>query len=277
LDAGSVFRKLMIETKVEGNAALGQLNRYASEVRGGRRTSMNSLGSAVLLMIAFCFTTPTEPKPRIRYPGATRDAALRCPGAGCIGSVTVSPGEQVDFWVAGSDLSSVSAIQFQPAEGIEVSKIEATKETVHALLTVSQGAALGKRTFVVSSPAGSSNQSDGELNISTFRISNLKIDNVANINGTLTFRATLNYTDPTGAASSEGLNRDTSLVFAGHVIGGVGSGFQFKPEGRTAGAKSGVMTFTDSYDDLQGMTGAIYSVSFTTKDGRDSDKLQATF
>ena len=238
---------------------------------------MKSFGSALLLIVAFCAAIATEAKPQIRYPGATRDAALRCPGAGCIGSVIVSPGEQVDFWVAGSGLSSVSGIQFQPSEGIEVGKIEATKETVHAVLTVSQGAALGKRSFIVTSPAGNSNQSDGELNISTFRISNLKIDNVANNNGTLTFRVTLNYADPTGAASSEGLNRDTTLVFAGHVIGGIGSGFQFKPDGRTAGAKTGVMTFTDSYDNLQGTTGAIYSISLTAKDGRESDKLQATF
>jgi hypothetical protein len=60
-------------------------------------------------------------------------------------------------------------------------------------------------------------------------------------------------------------------------VGGIGSGFLFKPDGRTAGAKTGVMTFTDSYDNLQGTTGAIYSVSFTTKDGRESDKLQAVF
>jgi hypothetical protein len=183
----------------------------------------------------------------------------------------------VDFWVAGSDLANASGIQFQPPEGIEVSKIEATKETVHALLTISQEAALGKRSFVVTSPGGNSNQGAGELNITTFRISNLKIDNVANNNGTLTFRVTLNYTDPTGAASSEGLNRDTTLVFAGHFVGGIGSGFLFKPDGRTAGAKTGVMTFTDSYENLQGTTGAIYSVSFTTKDGRESDKLQAVF
>jgi len=238
---------------------------------------MKSFASALLLMIGFCFAIASAPKPKIRYPGPTREAALRCPGAGCLGSVTVSPGEQVDFWVAGSDLANASGIQFQPSEGIEVSKIEATKETVHALLTISQGAALGKRSFVVTSPGGNSNQSDGELNITTFRISNLKIDNVANNNGTLTFRVTLNYTDPTGAASSEGLNRDTTLVFAGHFVGGIGSGFQFKPDGRTAGAKTGVMTFTDSYDSLQGTTGAIYSVSFTTKDGRESDKLQAVF
>jgi len=234
-------------------------------------------GSTWLLIIAFYAVTAAQPKPQIRYPGPTREAALRCPGAGCIGSVTASPGDQVEFWVAGSNLASVSGIQFQPAEGIEVAKIETTNETVHATLTISQAATIGKRSFVVTSPAGDSNQSDGELNFSNFRIANLKIDDVANNNGTLTFRVTINYTDPTGVVSSEGLNLNTSLVFAGHIIGGVGSGYMFKPEGRTAGAKAGVMSFTRSYDNIQGTTGAIFSISLEAKDGRESDKLQATF
>jgi hypothetical protein len=51
----------------------------------------------------------------------------------------------------------------------------------------------------------------------------------------------------------------------------------FKPEGRTAGAKSGVMSLTRSYDNMQGTTGAIFSISVQVKDGRESDKLQTTF
>jgi hypothetical protein len=232
----------------------------------------------LLVIVGLCVAAIAgDAKPQIRYPGLTREAALRCPGAGCIGSVTTSPGEQVEFWVAGTDLASASGIQFQPAEGIEVSKLEATKETVHAVLTISPGAAIGKRTFVVVSPAGSSNQSDGELNISTFRISNIKIDNVANNNRTLTFRVTFNYADPTGAASSEGFNAYSSLNFAGQIIGGVGAGYMFKPEGRTPGAKTGVISFTRSYEDLQGTTGAIFNISLELKDGRESDKLQASF
>lgn len=236
---------------------------------------MKRLGT--LLIILFCIATAAQSKPQVRYPGPTREAALRCPGAGCIGSVTASPGEQVEFWVAGTDLGGVTGIQFQPSDGIEVSDLQSTKETVHAVLKISSEAALGQRSFVVTSPAGNSNQSDGQLNISTFRISNLKIDNVANNNGTLTFRVTFNYTDPTGAVSADGLNLYTSLNFAGHIIGGVGSGYMFKPEGRTAGAKSGVMSFTRSYEDMQGTTGAIFSISVEAKDGRESDKLQATF
>jgi hypothetical protein len=238
---------------------------------------MRIVASIFLLFLLAGFAGSAQAKPKIKYPGSTREAALRCPGAGCMGSVTGSPGEQVDFWVAGSDLAKVTTIKFQPADGIEVSKLEATEDTVHAVLIISAGAALGKRSFVVTSPAGDSNQSNGELNITTFRISNLKIDNVANNNGTLTFRVTFNYSDPTGAVSSEGMDRNTSLNFTGQFIGGVGSGFMFNPEGRTPGAKSGVISFTTSYDNLQGTTGAIYSISLTLKDGRESDKLQAIF
>ena len=234
-------------------------------------------GSPVLLIIALCATTAAQSKPQIRYPGPTREAALRCPGAGCIGSVTASPGEQVEFWIAGTNLASVSGIQFEPSDGIEVSNIEVANETVHAVLKISPQAALGKRSFVVTSAAGNSNQSDGKLNISTFRISNLKIDNVANSDGTLTFRVTFNYTDPTGAVSSDGLNVYSSLRFAGRVFSGVGSGHMFKPEGRTAGAKAGVISLTRTYDNMQGTTGAIFNISLEAKDGRESDKLQATF
>jgi len=238
---------------------------------------MNRLGSSLLVLIALSAAIAAQSKPQIRYPGATREAALQCPGAACLGSVTVSPGEQVEFWAAGSNLTGVSAIQFQPSEGIEVGKIETTNETVHAVLKISPEAALGKRSFIVTSAAGNSNQSDGELNISTFRISNLKIDNVANDNGTLTFRVTVNYMDRTGAVSSDGLNLYSSLRFAGQVIGGVGSGYMFKPEGRTPGAKTGVMSFRRSYENMQGTTGAIFKISLEAKDGRESDKLLAAF
>ena len=238
---------------------------------------MRRVASSFVLFLLVGFVGSAQAKPKIKYPGGTREAALRCPGAGCLGSVTTSPGEQVDFWIAGSDLAKVTSIKFQPSDGIQVGKLEATEDTVHAQLTISPGAALGKRSFVVSSPAGDSNQSNGELNITTFRISNLKIDNVANNNGTLTFRVTFNYSDPTGAVSSEGMDRNTSLNFTGQFIGGVGSGFKFNPEGRASGAKIGVISFTESYDNLRGTTGAIYSISLAAKDGRESDKLQTTF
>jgi hypothetical protein len=238
---------------------------------------MKSLGPSLLLIIGLCAATAAQTKPQVRYPGATREAALGCPGLGCLGSVTASPGEQVDFWVAGKDLAGVSGIQFQPSEGIEVTNLESTKETVHATLKISPQAGLGKRTFVVTSPAGSSNQSNGELNITTFRISNLKIDNIANTDDTLTFRVTFNYADPTGVVSSEGLNQHTNLSISGGFTSGLGSEFRFNPEGRTAGAKTGVMSFIESFKNMRGTTGAIYSISLEAKDGRESDKLQARF
>ena len=238
---------------------------------------MKSLGSSLLLILALCAATAAQNKPQVRYPGPTREAALGCPGLGCLGSVTASPGEQVEFWAAGKDLATVSGIQFQPSEGIEVTNLESTKETVHAMLKISPAAALGKRTFVVTSPAGNSNESAGKLNITTFRISNLKIDNIANTDETLTFRVTLNYADPTGVVSSEGLNQHTNLSISGGFTSGLGSDFKFNPEGRIPGAKTGVISFTESYKNMRGTTGAIYSISLEAKDGRQSDKLQARF
>lgn len=238
---------------------------------------MRYLFNTLLLLIVFCATAAAQSKPQIRYPGSTREAALRCPGLGCLGSVTAGPGDQVEFWIAGKNLDSVTGIKFEPPDGIEVSKIQATKETVSAQLTISPGATLGKRSFVVTSPSGDSDKSNGQLNITTFRISNLKIENVANDNETLTFRVTFNYADPTGRASSEGMNTHSNLSISGGFTSGLGSDFKFNPEGRAAGAKTGVISFIESYKNMRGTTGAIYSISLELKDGRESDKLQATF
>lgn len=236
---------------------------------------MKRIRNILLLIIAFCAIALAQTKPQIRYPGSTREAALRCPGAGCIGTVTASPGDQVEFWVAGANLAGVTGIEFQPGDGIEVTKIQATSETMSAALTVSQGAALGKRRFVVTSPAGTSNEIVGELNISTFRISSLKVDNVVNSNGTLTFRVSFNYADPTGSVSSGPLDIQTSLNFAGRVIGGIGSAFN--PEGRTPGATTGVISFTRAYENMQGTTGAIFTISLgarhaTRREERDYEE-----
>jgi len=236
---------------------------------------MTRAGTTLLLLIALGAAAAAQSRPQIRYPGATRESALRCPGAGCVGTVTVSPGDQVEFWVAGTHLASVSGIRFQPPDGIELTKTAATNDTVHAVLTISQGAELGKRSFVATSPSGDSNGSAGTLNISTFRISNLKIDNVTKSSGTLRFRGSFDYADPTGAVSSGPLDIKTSVNVAGSVISGVGS--KFYPDGRTPGAKTGVISFERSYEDMQGTTGAVFSISLGANDGRESDTLQASF
>ena len=248
---------------------------------------MKCVGNTLLLIIVLCATAAAQPKPQIRYVGITREAALRCLRWFCMGTaVTASPGDQVEFWVAGTNLAGVTGIQFQPPDGIEVSKIQTTQDTVYAVLTVSKDAALGKRAFIVTSPAGDSNLSSrvGILNISTFRISNLKIDNVANTNGALTFRVTFNYTDPSGAVSSEGLEYISDLSFAGHFSRYM-SVKKFNPDGRTPGAKAGVMSYvmsyadsyTNSYTNMQRTTLAEFKIRLGAKDGRESDTLQAVF
>lgn len=229
----------------------------------------------LVVVLAFCALAPPQAQPQIRYPGPTREAALRCPGAGCLGVVTVSPGEQVTFWVAGTNLRAATGIAFKPPDGIAVSAILAADDAVQAIVSVAPNAVPGSRPFVVLSPGGASNESSGELNISTFRISNLKIDNVVNTDGTLKFTVTLDYADPTGAVSSGTLDIMTSLNFGGRVTGGLGS--EFKPDGRRAGAKNGTMSFTQSYENMRGTTGAIFSISLGARDGRQSDKLQAVF
>lgn len=254
---------------------LYQFNIVVPNVTDGDQTLVAQIGGqrsqSTLRLTVF-----SPPKPQIRYPGATQQAAMGCPGSGCIGTVTASPGEQIDFWVAGTDLTAVTSFQFLPPDGIDVSQIQITSTTVHAVLKLSAGAALGRRQFFVTSQAGDSNQSPGALNISTFRISNLRITDISNIDNTLNFTATVDYTDPTGAVSSGQLSTTSEvLIFSGTIL--VGGGYKFDPPGRTPGATSGVITLVNSFPNLKGTTGAIFQIGFTANDGRQSDILRTAF
>lgn len=255
-----------------------QFNVVVPQVQDGDQSIMATIGG-VSTQTGISITVKQQPKPQAQYPGSTQEAALACPSSPgrmiCIGSVTASPGEQLDFWVAGTDLASVTGIQFLPLDGIDVSQIQTTNTMVHALLKISPNASQGKRMFFLKSLAGDSNQSPGPLNISTFRISNLRVGPASNTNNTLTFPVTLDYTDPTGAVSSGFLDITTALAFGSTTIFGVGG--SINPSGRNEGATSGSMSFTRSYNNISGTTGAFFSVQLGASDGRSSDKLQAAF
>jgi len=253
-------------------SGLCQFNIVVPNIADGDQTLLVQIGGQ-RSQSALRLAVKSRPMPQVRYPGATQEFAAGCPGAGCVGSVTASPGEQVEFWVAGTNLSNATGIRFLPPEGISVSGLETTGVTVHASLAIAPDAATGERKFVVTSLEGDSNESPGWLNISTFRIANIRIDKVSNTNNTLEFTVTLDYTDPTGAASSGPLQMTSALAFSGAVIAGYGT---TNPEGRVAGATSGSITLVRSYQNLRGTTGAIFTMQFE-KDGRKSDKLRATF
>lgn len=253
---------------------LYQFNIMVPEVPDGDQTLIAEIGG-VRSQSTLRLTVQRLPVPVIRYPGLTQQAALDCPGPLCIASVTASPGEQIDLWVAGTNLADVTGIRFNPPEDISVSEIEATSAMVHAVVTLSPTAALGLRQFVVSSSLGDSNLSPGPLNISTFRISNLRISNVANSGTTLTFQVTLDYADPTGAVSSGPLGISPSLAFGNRIIFSVGG--SINPAGRSLGATSGTIDLTRSYDNVTGVTGAFFQIRLTAADGRESDRLGRFF
>jgi uncharacterized protein (TIGR03437 family) len=253
-------------------SGLFQFNIVVPNVADGDQTLVAQIGG-LRTQSTIRLAVNSRPKPQIRYPGATQEFAAGCPGGGCVGSVTASPGEQVEFWVAGANLSNATDIRFLPPEGIAVSGLETTGTTVHALLTIAPEAATGERKFVVTSPDGDSNESPGQLNISTFRIANIRTSNVTNTNNTLEFTVTIDYSDPTGAASSGELQISSALAFSGYVIVGYGT---TSPGDRVPGATSGSITLVRSYPNLRGTTGAIFTMEFE-KDGRKSDKLRATF
>ncbi len=223
-------------------------------------------------------TVQRPPKPTIKYPGPTRAAALACPGASCLLSgakVTASPGEQVDFWFAGTNLNAVTGIRFVPPEGIDVSIVETASDTVHAMLRISGSAALGKRLFYATTPFGESNQSSGPLNISTFRITNLRLSDITNPDRTLSFTVRADYTDPTGAVSAGTLRLHPTLLAGSTII--ISTGRDINPDGRTPSATSGTFSFSHSYSDVRGTTGGIFVIDIAAADGRESDTLSVAF
>jgi uncharacterized protein (TIGR03437 family) len=266
-------REAAIEFAGQVSNGLYQFNIVVPDVPDGDQTLVAEIGGQ-RSQTTLRLTVQGPPRPQIRYPGLTRQEALDCPGVLCKGTVTVSPGDQVDFWVAGTNLADVTGIRFLPPDGISVSQVQATGATVTALLTISADAALGKRTFVLTAPSGDSNESPGSLNISNFRISNLRITDVANPGTRLSFTVTLDYRDPTGAVSSGPLDISTWLVLSNAFIGGLGS--NFNPPGRTPGATSGTITYVESYDNVRG-TGAYFQIYLRAKDGRESDRLGTVF
>lgn len=254
---------------------LYQFNIVVPNVPDGDQTLVAQIGGQ-RSQSSLRLTVQTPPKPQIQYPGLTPQDALGCSGLATLacGTVTASPGEQIDFWVTGTNLGTVTGIQFLPPDGVDVSQVQATADSVHAVLTVSSGAALGKRKFVVTSPGGDSNQSPGSLNVSTFRISNLRIGTVTNTDNTLSIPVTLDYSDPTGAVSSGPLNIDKTLIFGNTAMTAYP---QINPDGRTPGATSGVITFITTFSQVRGTTGAVFYITLGAKDGRASDTLQKGF
>jgi len=71
------------------------------------------------------------------------------------------------------------------------------------------------------------------------------------------------------------LDISANLNIAGQFMGAFGE--NFTPEGRRPGATKGVISYTESFKNLRGTTGAIFTISLGAKDGRKSDKLQVMF
>ena len=251
---------------------LYQFNIVVPNVSDGDQALVASIGGRQS-QSTLKLTVQSRPKPSVKYPGPTKDDALACPGSGCLGVVTASPGEQIDFWIAGTNLASVTDIRFVPPDGIGVNILDTSDTAIHALLTLSPAAATGERKFTVLSADGESNLSSGPLNISTFRISNMRITNVTNVSNTLKFTVTVTYSDPTGAASSGEFMTSTSLTFGNNVIIGVGYS---TPEGRTPGATSGEIVLNRSYSNISGTTGGLFALTLYQGDRR-SDRLRASF
>jgi uncharacterized protein (TIGR03437 family) len=251
---------------------LYQFNIVVPNVSDGDQTLVAQIGGRSS-QSTLRLTVQSRPKPQIRYPGLTRANAEGCPGAGCIGSVTASPGEQIEYWIGGSNLANANGVKFVPPEGIATTVLETSASAIRVLSVISPGAAHGERKFIVTSPEGDSNESAGRLNISTFRIKNLRLSDVTNVNNTLQFRMTVDYSDPTGAVSSGALYTVSVLVYSGGITAGFGNS---EPEGRVPGATAGTMTLMRSFQNIRGTTGGMFLIDFT-KDERRSDTLRVAF
>ena len=200
---------------------------------------------------------------------------------------TVFPGEECVLELQGTTLESVERIEFEPPDDIEVSGLEATPTKVAARVKVAPTAAQGERPVRVSGPGGTSQKRDSrgpgetrvQFNISTLRISNLRLGTVTNPGSALTIPVAVDYSDPTGAVSSGQLQVREDLVVPGNAGGymWIGSTASEDPAGRVAGAKSGTMQFTVTFSNLKGTTGANLGIAIIAPDGRVSDTLTIDF
>jgi len=212
--------------------------------------------------------------------GLTPEAARNdCPGvAACLtSSVTASPGQQLEYWILGNSLANATGVRLVPPEGVTTSILETSATSMRVLSVIAPDAREGTRQLVVTSPDGdSSNSSRYTVRISTFRMSNLRVSDVTIVNSQLRLRLTMDYADPTGAASSGPLTGTLQLAYPDGRSGGcLSTRDDWNPEGRVPGATSGTMTLPYSCNLFSGTTG-IFSVNFI-KDGRPADGLRVRF
>lgn len=189
------------------------------------------------------------------------------------GNSTVSPGESVTWKFTGVNLSAVDQMTCTPGAGITINSLTPSATEVNVAFRVDASAAQTKRTCTLSVAGATVSGSSYTLNVSTFRISNMRVT-ATNPGSTLTLHVTLDYTDPTGAVSAGTLSCSETLIY---IFGITWSTWTINPTGRTPGAASGTMMYDSSFSNMRGTTGANYTITLTAPDGRTSDTISASF
>jgi uncharacterized protein (TIGR03437 family) len=185
---------------------------------------------------------------------------------------TVSPGGIVTWQFKGTLLAQVNQLACTPNTGIAVDPFTPTDTQIDLTIRVAADAPPTERICNLTAP-GDWKSSDYHLNVSTFRISNLRVS-AENPGTTLRLHVTVDYTDPTGAVSSGSLSAIELLTFSGTLKG---DNYTITPTGRTPGATSGTMAYDTAFANISGTTGAIYYVELVAPDGRKSDTLSRSF
>jgi uncharacterized protein (TIGR03437 family) len=126
-------------------------------------SGVNATATQVTATVTIAATAPTgQLSVSVSSPTGTSNALVftilaSAPHITSLNPASGSPGSTVSLSIAGSNLSSVTGVQFSPSTGITVSNVNATAAQVTAMVTIASSAPTGQVSVSVSSPTGTSN------------------------------------------------------------------------------------------------------------------------
>lgn len=182
--------------------------------------------------------------------------------------------------ITGSNIPTDARVEFAPSEGITLAQHGGQGPSTFTadLLSIDATANPGQRTVTLFSPtAGRSNGLPFTIppRSGNFSITNLRAGPTTLIGRDFSITLTLDYTDPSGAASSGNFNYVLELPFLGQ------NGVGLQPRGVTPGRTSGTMQLDFVSRNLPSTlripTSGTVAITLTNNRGDTSNRLSATY
>src|ERR1039457_7181791 len=152
-----------VSLSIAGNNLSGVTGIQFSPSTGITVSSVNASAKQVTAMVTIASSAPTgQVSVSVSSPTGTSNALVftilaPAPQITLLNPASGSPGSTVSLSIAGSNLSTVTGVQFSPSTGITVSNVNATPTQVTAKVTIAASAPTGQVSVSVSSPTGTSN------------------------------------------------------------------------------------------------------------------------